>query len=361
MNIALAQERGTHVMNSSLATSVSQTSRPSNTFKSQFDDSESSKLQSSAHSIRHIQQSSPGINLAGIDLNLFVSLDALLEHCNVTHAGDAVGLSQPAMSRALSRLRGMFNDDLLVRTSMGYVRTVRGEQLHERLPAMLDAVRDLVASRSAGADQWKSTFRLAMPDHQALVLAIQMRDRMNDELTNTDIVIEPLSHNLSKKIENGELEIAIGQLSASEPGFFQRTLYKDPYACLVRDDHPVLEEAWSQDQFYELRHAVIAPQHDGERSFVTDALASVPLRRRCVLSPNLMGTAMAVVESDMILTLPNRVATKLAKLLPLKVLNLPVEAPPYEVVLLWHERSHRSPAHSRIRSQIAATAQFNPI
>lgn len=110
------------------------------------------------------------INLAGVDLNLLVALEALLERCNVTHAANAVGLSQPAMSRALSRLRGMFNDDLLVRTSSGYVRTIRGEQLHDRLPSALDAVRELIASRTSKAEIWPSAFRMAMPDHLALVL-----------------------------------------------------------------------------------------------------------------------------------------------------------------------------------------------
>jgi DNA-binding transcriptional LysR family regulator len=322
-----------------------------------FDDGDIDKKASSA---TPVLQSGSDVNLAGIDLNLLVGLESLLEHCNVTHAADAVGLSQPAMSRTLSRLRGMFNDDLLVRTSMGYVRTVRGEQLHDRLPAMLDGVRDLVASRSAGADQWKSTFRVAMPDHQALVLATQMRAQMSEDLTDMDFVIEPLSSNLSKRIENGELELAIGQLSTSAAGFFQRTLYKDSYTCLVRNDHPVLQEAWSRGKFGELMHAVNAPQPHEERSFVADVLSGVPLRQRCVLAPNTMGTAMAVVESDMVLTLPTRVATKLATLLPLTVLKLPIDIPPYEVVLLWHERSHRSPAHSRIRSHIAATAQFHP-
>jgi DNA-binding transcriptional LysR family regulator len=300
-------------------------------------------------------RSSTEINLAAVDLNLLVALEALLHHRNVTRAADAVGLSQPAMSRALSRLRGMFNDELIVRTSAGYVFTVRGEQLHERLPAALNAVRDLVASRMSGADYWLSTFRLAMPDHQALVL-LNMLDRLDTELKSTAIVIEPLTPNHVKRLESGELEMAVGQVGTTCSGFFQRTLYKDHYACLLRNDHPALGDNWSIERFFEIRHALIAPGHDGERSFAVDALERVPPRQRCVLSPNVMGTAMAVAESDMVLTVPSRVAMKLASLLPLRIVELPLEAEPYEMVMLWHERSHRDPNHAAMRSQIAETA-----
>jgi DNA-binding transcriptional LysR family regulator len=299
--------------------------------------------------------SSIEVNLAGVDLNLLVALEALLHHRNVTRAADAVGLSQPAMSRALSRLRGMFNDELIVRTSAGYVFTVRGEQLHERLPVALNAVRELVASRLAGADYWLSTFRLAMPDHQALVL-LNMLDRLNTELESTAIVIEPLTPNHLKRLESGEIEMAFGQIGTTSSGFFQRTLYKDHYACLMRNGHPALSDGWSTERFFEIRHALIARGHDGERGFAVDALELVPPRQRCVLSPNVMGTAMAVAESDMVLTVPRRVALKLASLLPLKLVELPVEAEPYEVVMLWHERSHRDANHGAMRSQIAETA-----
>ena len=297
-----------------------------------------------------------GINLSSVDLNLLVALEALLAHCNVTHAANTVGLSQPAMSRALSRLRGMFNDDLLVRTSAGYVRTIRGEQLYDRLPVTLDAVREIVSSRTIGSEAWLSTVRLAMPDHQALVLLNHVLDQLANGPMNTDVVTEPLLPNMLKRLESGELDMAVGQVSGTTTGFFQRTLYTDGYACLLRQDHAALGGGWSADRFYELRHAVTAPGYDGEHSHVAEVLATVPARQRCVVSPNTMGTAMTVVESDMVLTVPRRVAVRMAALLPLQMVELPITVAPYEVTLLWHERSHRNTEHGWIRSQIAAAA-----
>jgi DNA-binding transcriptional LysR family regulator len=295
------------------------------------------------------------INLASVDLNLLVALEALLDQRNVTRAANAVGLSQPAMSRALSRLRGMFNDELLVRTPAGYVLTVRGEQLQDRLPTTLNSIREIVASRLAGSDIWLSTFRLAMPDHQALVL-LNVLDRLNSEADSTKVMVEPLTPNHLRQMENGELEIAVGQIGTTSSGFYQRTLYKDQYACLLRNDHPALDDRWSAERFLDLRHAVIAPGYDSERGFAVDALELVAPRQRCVLSPNMMGTAMAVADSDMALTVPGRVAFRLASLLPLRVVQLPVEAEPYEVVMLWHERSHRDVNHAAMRAQIADTS-----
>lgn len=298
------------------------------------------------------------VNLAGVDLNLLVALEALLERCNVTHAANVVGLSQPAMSRALSRLRGLFNDDLLVRTSSGYVRTIRGEQLYDRLPGALAAVRELIASRSAGAEDWRPAFRMAMPDHQALVLLPSVWGQLHSQAINAELVVEPLTAALWKRLENGEIEVAIGQVQDAPNGFFQRLLYEDDYVCLVRRGHPALTEGMWPECFRSLRHAVVAPGHDAECGFAADVLAGVAPQNRVVLSPNTMGAAMAVAESDTVLTVPRRVAVKLSTLLPLQMVDVPVAVPPYRVMLLWHERSHKSAEHGVMRSHIAAATRF---
>lgn len=298
---------------------------------------------------------SRAVNLSAVDLNLLVALEALLDQRNVTHAANTVGLSQPAMSRLLSRLRGMFNDDLLVRTSAGYVRTIRGEQLHDRLRGTLDAVREIVSCRETGSEEWRSTIRLAMADHQALVLLAQVLDRLNAGPMTTEIATEPLMPNVLKQLENGEIEMAVGQLDGMLTGFYQRTLYTDGYACLLRSDHPALSDGWSAERFLELKHAVTAG-YEAERSPLAGGLVDVPARQRCVVSPNTMGAALTLLESDMVLTVPSRVAIKMAALLSLRMVELPIDVAPYEVKLLWHERTHRNTEHAWVRSQIAAVA-----
>ena len=296
------------------------------------------------------------INLASIDLNLLVALDALLRECNVTHAAATVGLSQPAMSRILSRLRGMFDDDLLVRTSSGYVRTRLGDWLHSHLPTTLSAIQMIVSPRIEEADDWLSTVRLAMPDHQALLLGHLVTKRLSQGTKSRELAIEPLAAHALKRLETGDLEMAIGEISSVATGYFQRSLYVDDYACLLRPDHPVADRAWTADDFYDLQHAISTPGGASEADHVADALTMGSQRGHYVASPNTISAALAVVESDLVLTVPRRAATKLATVLHLRMKEPPIDIRPYRVVLLWHERTHRDAEHEWIRSQIAAAA-----
>jgi len=156
-------------------------------------------------------QSAPsGVNLASVDLNLLVALEALLDQRSVTHAARRVGLSQPAMSRSLSRLRFMFNDDLLVRTSTGLVCTARGEELFSRLPQLLSTVRELVSSCDFKPGQWQSTVKIAMADHQALVLLMPLIERINARAHHIQVAAEPLARGTLRRLESGEIDFATG-------------------------------------------------------------------------------------------------------------------------------------------------------
>lgn len=296
-----------------------------------------------------------GINLASVDLNLLVALEALLEQRNVTYAGQRVGLSQPAMSRALARLRGVFNDDLLVRTSSGLTLTARGEQLLAKLPSALGMIREILATRSFKPEDTKSKITVAMPEHQALVLLPRLLPRLRARAPNLDIVIHSLLAGSLKRLENGEIDFAVGQVDDTPPGFFRRTLYTDRFVCLLRRDHPSLQHEWTADRFSALRHAVIAPGSEDGFGQVYDALTKLKLPDRDpLIVPNMMAAPMMVAETDLVLTVPHRVAMQAASMLPLVAMELPVEFPTYEVSLIWHERCHRDTEHSWMRTEIAA-------
>jgi DNA-binding transcriptional LysR family regulator len=132
------------------------------------------------------------LNLASVDLNLLVALEALLEHRNVTYAGQRVGLSQPAMSRALVRLRGVFKDDLLVRTSTRFKLTARSEQLMTKLPTALGMIREILETKIFNPESAKSKITVAMPEHQALVLLPQLLPRLRARAPNVDVVVHSL-------------------------------------------------------------------------------------------------------------------------------------------------------------------------
>lgn len=294
------------------------------------------------------------VNLAAFDLNLLVALEALFDHRNVTHAGSQIGLSQPAMSRALSRIRDMFQDDILVRTSAGFTATPRGEQIAAKLPQALDAIRELFAG-SAFAESEQVTIRVIMPDHQTFVLLPRLLPRLRARAPHLQLTTDSSFSGALKRLETGEVDYAIGQLASAPPGFFRRTLYVDQFACLLRRDHPVLARPWREESFACLRHAVVAPCSEEGFGQVYDTLAGLDLPDRDPLFvPNMMAAPVMVAETDLCLILPQRVAVQAAAMLPLAVLPVPIELPPYEVSLIWHERNHRDSDHSWVRAEIAA-------
>ncbi|WP_376745781.1 LysR family transcriptional regulator [Sinorhizobium psoraleae] len=299
-------------------------------------------------------------NLASIDLNLLVELEALLQYRNVTHAAQHMGRSQPAMSRALSRLRGMFDDDLLVRGSGGLIRTPQAERLAKMLPSVLKAIREMVNRSFAPRDmRWKAT--IAISDHQGLVVLPRLLPRLHECAPHLDIVTHPLLEGTLRRLEHGDIDLAVGQIDAAPAGFLRRKLYDDRFACLLRHDHPALEQEWNIRTFAALRHASIV-SHSNERfGQVYDGLVKLGLSdRHPIVVSNVLTAAVVIAATDLILVVPHRVATRIAAMLPLAIVDPPVELAPYEVALIWHERSHRDREHRWLRHEIAAAARPGP-
>ncbi|MDK1493546.1 LysR family transcriptional regulator [Sinorhizobium sp. 7-81] len=299
-------------------------------------------------------------NLASIDLNRLVELEALLQCRNITHAAQHVGRSQPAMSRALSRLRGMFNDDLLVRGSSGLVLTPQADRLAKRLPSLLNAIREMVNSRSFDPRDMRCKITMAMPDHQGLVLLPGLLRRLQECAPHLHIVTDPVLDGALRRLEQGEIDLAMGQIGAAPAGYLRRTLYTDRCTCLLRHDHPALEREWSIGTFAALRHASIGSNANDRFGQIYDGLAQLglPDRNPLVVS-NLLTAAVVVAATDLALIVPHRVATRIAAMLPLAIVDPPVEVTPYEVVLIWHERCHRDVEHRWLRREIAVAARID--
>jgi DNA-binding transcriptional LysR family regulator len=297
------------------------------------------------------------VNLAGIDLNLLVALEALLSERQVTLAAGRVGLSQPAMSRALGRLRDLFRDDLLVRSSTGLVLTRRAEHLAAELPRAMARLRALLGNVEAGQETARTTLTIAMADHQSLVLLSRLVERVRSRAPHVDLVTQPSLAATARRLEAGEIDLAVGCVHETSAGFYRRALYTDQFACVVRKGHPVLSETWNADRFAALRHAMIAPAAEEGFAQVYNRLAELQfIGCDPLIVPNAMTAPFMIAETDIALILPMRPARRAAALLPLVVLDVPIELPPYEVSLLWHERRHRDPDCARLRADVASVA-----
>ncbi|WP_457813031.1 LysR family transcriptional regulator (plasmid) [Sinorhizobium meliloti] len=269
----------------------------------------------------------------------------------VTHAGQHVGKSQPAMSRALDALRGVFNDDLLVRASSGYVLTPEGQRLAELLPSALNMIRRMVTNDSFTAKEWRSKTTVAMPDHQTMILLPRLMQRA----PHLEIVPQSLSKSVLRGLEQGDVDLAVGQLDGVPPGYLRRSLYTDQFVSLLRHDHPALARAWTIESFMALRHTAVSSNSNNQGSRIYDELPELqlpdhnPMRLSHVLT-----AAMVVATTDLALMVPRRAANLISAMLPLTAVDPPLDLKPYEVMLIWHERCHHDPKHKWLRGQFAA-------
>lgn len=298
------------------------------------------------------------VNLAGIDLNLLVALDALLAERSVTRAADRVGLSQPAMSRALGRLRALFGDALLVRSSAGLVPTPRAEALEPRLRHLLSEVGQIVRPPGFDPATLTGTARIAMPDYLSVLLLPALLRRLEREAPGLDVALVPARGSTPAELESGELDLAVGNFPKVPAGFYGSVLLTDGFACVMRRGHPALREPLTLDRYSVLRHALITVRDDRSPGPVDEALEPLGLTRRiAVRVPNFLAAPMIVAETDLIITLPRQLAHWLAGRAALEVVEPPLDLGRFTIRTLWHERRREDAEHAWLRATLATASE----
>lgn len=294
------------------------------------------------------------VNLAGVDLNLLTALEALLKERSVTRAADSVGLSQPAMSRALARLRSLFDDRLFVRSPAGLVPTPRAEAVAEPLRRALSGVRGILQAPGFDPASHKGHFRILCPDAQSLELLPGLVDRLQRQAPGVDLAVLPSRGDPLDLIEAGEAELAAGRFPFVRPGIFGTTAYRTGFACVVRADHPVAAAGLTLERFLDLPHMLVTVIGRGGGA-VDDALAELGLARHVALRlPHFLAAPLVVARTDMVLTLPRGLALRMARLAPLAVLLPPLQLPEFDIGLAWHERFQDDAAHAWLRREAAS-------
>lgn len=303
------------------------------------------------------------VHLEGLDLNLLVALRALLAERHVTRAAARIGLSQPAMSHALSRLRELLGDPLLVRTAHGMKPTARAEAMTAPLERALDDLGRVLASPAPFEPRLsKRTFHIATDDYMELVLLPRFLAQLWAEAPNVDIRVVSLSTRANEDLAEGRLDLAmgvIGQFGRPEPpqGIRVQRLISDRFVCVVRDDHPVAKKRLSLEDFVALPHALVAPR-GASGGIVDTALARMGKQRRVAIQvPHFLVAPHVVRETDLVLTLAERIARSLAPLLGLRQIAPPLELEGFSMSMVWHERQHGDPAHAWLRGIFTAVAK----
>jgi DNA-binding transcriptional LysR family regulator len=290
-----------------------------------------------------------------LDLNLLVTFESLLAERNVSRAATRLGLSQPAVSAQLARLRDVFGDRLFVPAQRGIVPTARALELEAPLRVALDDVRGVVSSgRSFDPTRAELTVKIAASDYvQSAVLgpfAVDLRIRA----PGVRIAAVPLDARvLVKQAETGDVDLAIMMPSTAPSTLRHRHLLEETYVCVLRRRHPEVSGGLALQTFLALEHIIVSPRGAGFWGPADEALAALGYRRRIVLSvSSFLVVPQIVSRSNLAALIPQRIANDFGRML--EVHKAPIEVEEFSLSLIWHERTHAHAAHRWIRDALIA-------
>lgn len=293
------------------------------------------------------------MNVQDLDLNLLRVFDAVLRGRSVTTAARNLGLTQPAVSNALARLRALFDDALLVRTPTGMDATPFARELAQPVRQAL-ALLESALAHGPGFDPATSTraFRFYMSDlgqTEFLPPLVERVQRVARGVRLEAVAMEV--DDIDDALAAGSLDLAVGFLPGLGPPVQRRALFRDPYVCLMRADHPAIRDRLTRKSFLAVSHALVS--YRGGHRVIEEALERAGLARRIALRvPHFTVVPMVLERTDLILTLPSRVARVLERRGKFKALPPPVPIPPAEVAAHWHERFERDPGGRWLREMV---------
>lgn len=303
------------------------------------------------------------MNLLSFDLNLLLAFESLMIERNVTRAAKRIGLSQPAMSNALSRLRRTFDDPLLVRSPEGMAPTAAAQALITPVRAALAQLRAALEEKPAfDPAASKRTFHLSTSDHVEMTLIAPLvaqllgqAPRVSLRLTRPRTLFQPPT----VQALADSIDLAIGffpDVPALEASIHSEVLWEERSVVVARKAHPRIKGKLTLRQFAAEHHAAVFYKAEGQ-GFIDTLLEQKGLARRAaVIVPHFASVPFVVAASDLIATVPERTADHFAKQLKLQVFPAPLAIPPFRMTMVWHERMEADPAHSWLRGLIVAAA-----
>jgi DNA-binding transcriptional LysR family regulator len=287
-------------------------------------------------------------NLRGLDLNLLVPLQALLEERSVTRAGLRVHLSQPAMSRVFERLREAFSDDLLTRSGKKYALTPRAAALLEELTLLLPKVESLWQEKPFRPASATGCLKLAMTDQMTALLLPDLITTMSRETLNVDLQIVQWHDTSFQDLLAGQLDLVVSPLTAPFPLLVERIL-PERFVCLVSRSHPLRKKSLTLAQYLSEKHIILEVE-PGIQTLVDRPLSELGKRRKAALRLPFYVLALDAVENtSLVLTIPERLAIRRMDPRKTRLVEAPKEIPPYYQTMSWSDRLNTDPLHSWFR------------
>ena len=309
------------------------------------------------------------MNVNRVDLNLLVYLDALLRERNVTQAANQLNLSQPAMSNGLRRLRELFDDPLLVRTSDGMTPTERALELEPIVREVLTTIDRAVQPRTEfEPEQAQRVFRIMASDYAEATLFPEVLAKLRNLAPGLTLDIMTPSDVSFLDVERGKVDMVINRFDSMPQSFHQIHLWDDTFSCILNVDHPMLED-FTLENYLAADHVWVSktgmgvgvgvnPDDVQRLGWVDVALNKLGKKRQIRVFTRHYQAAMTLAEqNDLIVTLPTR-AAMLKRDNPRVILrDPPLDIPPLELKMAWSPLLQHNPANRWLRKLIADTAR----
>ncbi|MEZ4454408.1 MAG: LysR family transcriptional regulator [Nannocystaceae bacterium] len=290
------------------------------------------------------------------DLAALATLDALLQEGSVSGAARRLGLSTPAVSHALARLRERFDDPLLVRAGRAMVLTPRAEALRPRVrDAVSIAGRVFEDPGEFDPARLERAFTVSMTDYVLLVFGGAFEAALGEAAPGLDLRVIANAADDPERLRAGDTDLAVGIYGDLPPELRTRPIITERLVCVVREDHPSVRRRLTLDQFVALQHIQVAPR-GRPGGYVDELLAARGLRRRVTRAVPYFQIALEMTaRSDRILTVSERLARLLGPRLKLRIFEPPIPLEPFALSMVWHPRFDADAAHRWLRERLLET------
>ena len=293
------------------------------------------------------------MDLKDVDLNLIIVFNELLLERRVSLVANKLGVTQPAVSNALNRLRKLLDDNLFIRTARGMEPTPYALELAEPLAYALSTIHSTLNQRTVfDPASSRRKFTLGISDIGEINFLPKIISRLSDLAPHVSVsTLRNTGESLQAAMESGHVDLAVGLLPQLKTGYFQRRLYRQRYVCMFRKGHVLDKENVTEDEYAASEHLVVVPPSSGHAK-VSEAIALKGLYRNLRLTVShyvSVGYILAAPNNNMVATVPESYAKECAINFGLTYIEHPVAIPGFDINMFWHEKYHRDPGSKWMR------------
>ena len=299
------------------------------------------------------------------DLQLLAALDVLVSEGHVSRAAEHLGLSQPAMSGMLARLRKTFDDPLLLRTAHGMVPTPRARELAESVQTGMRAFEDVLGDRGPfDPASARGTITVATADFPGVLIFPHVMERLCAQAPGlvVDMRLPDPAH-IREWLTEGGCDLAIGHFAQLPDGMRSSLLFEESLVCVAAANHPSIGTRVTSAQFAEAAHVIFGSPFTPVsilESMLDERFARIGIERRLGMRvSSVLLTPYVVAQTPLLAILPRVFAQHFATLLPLKLVPTEFDLPPLRISMVWHERSHRLGMHIWVRGVVREVAEYH--